>query len=167
MSRFEKISIERWNADCAIEGISESELKKRYDEILLPKQATASSAGCDFFMPYDLEFEPGSKVRIPTGIRWLTNEEDRRQVLMIFPRSGLGFKYGIRLSNTVGIIDSDYCGSDNEGHIIVSLENPSEETIYLPAGKPFAQGVVVIYDIPSGAESSEARNGGFGSTDEK
>ncbi|MBR0307443.1 MAG: deoxyuridine 5'-triphosphate nucleotidohydrolase, partial [Mogibacterium sp.] len=58
----------------------------------------------------------------------------------------------------------DYCDSDNEGHIIVSLENPSKETVLLEQGKPFAQGIVVRYEIPDGAASKEARNGGFGST---
>jgi dUTP pyrophosphatase len=86
-------------------------------------------------------------------------------VLILFPRSGLGFKYGIRLTNTAGIIDADYCDSDNEGHIIISMDNPSEQTVPLPEGKAFAQGIVVTYDIPEGAESDEARSGGFGSTD--
>ena len=40
-------------------------------------------------------------------------------VLAIFPRSGLGFKYRLQLNNTVGIIDSDYFNSDNEGHILL------------------------------------------------
>jgi dUTP pyrophosphatase len=63
------------------------------------------------------------------------------------------------------VIDADYCDSDNEGHIIISLENPSETTIELPEGKAFAQGIVVKYEIPDGAESEESRAGGFGSTD--
>lgn len=167
MSHFEKVSYKRWKTDCGFSNISETELKRRYDEILLPKQATGSSAGCDFFMPFSLILEPESKVRIATGIRWITDKRDRNLVLMIFPRSGLGFKYGIKLSNTVGVIDADYCDSYNEGHIIVSLENPSGESIKLPSGKPFVQGIVVKYEIPAGAESIEARNGGFGSTDEK
>ena len=90
---------------------------------------------------------------------------DRGRVLLIVPRSGLGFRYGIRLSNTVGVIDADYCDSENEGHIIISLENPSETTIELAEGKAFAQGIIVKYEIPEGAESEESRSGGFGSTD--
>ena len=168
MSHFEKVSFERWKADCGIKGLPEKELREWYEDIPLPKQATAASAGCDFFMPFNLNFEAGSTFRIATGVRWVTDpvkEDDRAKVLLIVPRSGLGFKYGIRLSNTVGVIDADYCDSDNEGHIIVSLENPSAQSIELPQGKPFAQGIVVRYEVPEGAESDDARNGGFGSTD--
>ena len=166
MSRFEKVSFGQWKADCGFKDLPEAVLRKWYDNIKLPKQATAASAGCDFFMPYNLNFEAGSKYRIATGIRWVTDgEADRGCVLLIVPRSGLGFKYGIRLSNTVGVIDADYCDSDNEGHIIISLENPSEQTIELPEAKPFVQGITVKYEIPEGAENDALRNGGFGSTD--
>ena len=170
MSHFEKVSFRRWKADCGIKGLPDKELREWYEAIKLPQQATAASAGCDFFMPFNLNFEAGSRFRIATGVRWVTDcekEGDRAKVLLIVPRSGLGFKYGIRLSNTVGVIDADYCDSDNEGHIIISLENPSGTTIELPEGKPFAQGIVVKYEVPEGAESDEARNGGFGSTDRK
>lgn len=169
MSHFEKVSFEQWKADCGVKGLSDKVLREWYDAIKLPKQATAASAGCDFFMPFSLNFEGGSSFKIATGIRWVCDKDggDRDKVLLIMPRSGLGFKYGIRLSNTVGVIDADYCDSDNEGHIIVSMENPSKKTAQLHEGKPFAQGIVVRYEVPEGAESDEARNGGFGSTDEK
>ena len=164
MSKFEKVSYEQWKADCGIKGLPDDELKQWYENIKLPKQATASSAGCDFFMPFNLNLAAKGKFRIATGIRW-TGGDGR--VLLIVPRSGLGFKYGIKLSNTVGVIDADYCNSDNEGHIIISLENPSDQDVELPEGKHFAQGIIVKYEIPEGAESDAARNGGFGSTDEK
>ena len=165
MSHFEKVSFEQWRSDCGVRGLSDSELREWYDSIALPAQATASSAGCDFRMPFNLDLEAGSSFRIATGIRWVTEEgsEDRSRVLLILPRSGLGFKHGIRLSNTVGVIDADYCDSDNEGHIIVSLQNPSDKAVPLPQGSPFAQGIVLKYEIPEGAGSDEARNGGFGS----
>ena len=161
MSHFEKVSFEQWKADCGIKGLPDKELREWYEAIKLPRQATASSAGTDFFMPFNLNFEAGSTFRIATGIRWVTDVKgaaegecgDRGKVLLIVPRSGLGFRYGIRLSNTIGVIDADYCDSDNEGHIIVSLVNPSGKTIELPEGKAFAQGIVVKYEIPEGSES--------------
>lgn len=164
MSKFEKVSFEQWKKDLGI-NLSETKLKDWYDQIVLPHQATKASAGCDFCMPYNLNFEAGSRYRIATGIRWCTGDADSKQVLLIVPRSGLGFKYGIKLSNTIGIIDADYCNSDNEGHIIISLENPSDTDVELAQGKPFVQGIIVNYEIPEGAESHEERNGGFGSTD--
>ena len=167
MSHFEKVSFERWKADCGVRGVDDGTLREWFDAIRLPRQATAASAGCDFFMPFSLSFEGGSSFRIATGVRWICggSDGDRDKVLLIVPRSGLGFKYGIRLSNTVGVIDADYCDSDNEGHIIISLVNPSDTAVLLEEGKPFAQGIVVKYEVPEGAESEEARNGGFGSTD--
>ena len=165
MSHFEKVTFEQWKADCGIKGLSDDMLKKWFDAIKLPKQATSASAGCDFFMPFNLNFEGGSSFKIATGVRWVCEDGDRDKVLLIVPRSGLGFRYGIRLSNTVGVIDADYCDSDNQGHIIISLVNPSDVAVPLEEGKPFAQGIVVRYEVPEGAGSGEARNGGFGSTD--
>ena len=173
MAHFEKVSFEQWKADCGIKGLPDKELREWYEAIRLPRQATSSSAGTDFFMPFNLNFEAGSTFRIATGIRWVTDtgedaegkSADRGKVLLIVPRSGLGFRYGIRLSNTIGVIDADYCDSENEGHIIISLVTPSGKTIELPAGKAFAQGIVVKYEIPDGAGSEDARSGGFGSTD--
>ena len=168
MAYFTKVSFEQWKKDCGINGLGDAELKEWYDAIKLPQQATSASAGCDFYMPFNLNFEAGSIFRIATGIRWVTDGEgDKGKVLLIFPRSGLGFRYGIRLTNTVGVIDADYCNSDNEGHIIISLENPSSSNVQLPEGKAFCQGIVVNYEIPDGAESEAERSGGFGSTDSR
>ena len=72
-------------------------------------------------------------------------------MLLIVPRSGLGFKYGIRLPNTIGVIDADYAQADNEGHILVAFENPSSEDVKLRQGKPFVQGIIVKYEVPEGA----------------
>ena len=169
MSHFEKVAFDIWCRDLeksAIKGISREILSTWYDEIKLPMQATARSAGCDIYMPYSLNHSPGVTAVIPTGIRWVNDRDiDSGLVLLVFPRSGLGFKHGIRLSNTVGVVDEDYCFSDNQGHIMVSLFNPSDHDVYLEQGKAFAQAVILRYEIPDGAQSQAARNGGFGSTD--
>ena len=99
-------------------------VKAVYDAIILPRRATVGSAGDDFFSTVDAELQPGESVKIPTGIRaWM---EDG-WVLMLYPRSGLGFKYRMQLANTVGVIDSDYYGSDNEGHIQIKITNDSRD----------------------------------------
>ena len=87
-------------------------------------------------------------------------------VLKCYPRSGLGFKYRLQLNNTVGIIDSDYYMSDNEGHIFAKITNDSKEgkSVNIPAGTGFMQGIFVEYGITVDDEVTEARNGGFGST---
>ncbi len=129
----------------------------------LPRRATAGSAGYDFYLPCAIKLAPGESVKIPTGIRVRIDEG---WVLKIYPRSGLGFKFRLQLNNTVGIIDSDYYGADNEGHIQIKLTNDSREdkTLELPAGAAFAQGVFVEYGITEDDDADAHRSGGFGST---
>ena len=90
-------------------------------------------------------------------------------VLKIYPRSGLGFKYRLQLNNTVGIIDSDYFYSDNEGHIFIKITNDSNEgkTVKVAAGTGFAQGIFLEYGITVDDDATGIRNGGLGSTTEK
>ena len=87
-------------------------------------------------------------------------------VLMIFPRSGLGFKYRIQLNNTVGVIDADYFYSDNEGHIFLKLTNDSneEKVLSVKQGEGIAQGIFMMYGLTEDDKTTEVRNGGFGST---
>ena len=108
--------------------------------------------------------EPGQTALIPTGIR---ARMDSDWVLMIFPRSGLGFKYRLQLNNTVGVIDSDYYNSDNEGHIFIKITNDSNEgkIVEVEAGGGFAQGIFLPYGITEDDKVTSGRNGGFGSTD--
>ncbi len=134
-----------------------------YEGIKLPKRATAGSAGYDFFAPFDFELKAGETIKIPTGIRV---KIDDGWVLKLYPRSGLGFKYRLQMNNTVGIIDSDYYGSDNEGHIFIKITNDSNEgkTLAVKCGEGFAQGIFVEYGITYDDDVCEIRNGGFGST---
>ena len=134
-----------------------------YESLELPKRATRGSAGYDFFAPFSFSLPPGTTIKVPTGIR-AEMEED--WVLKIYPRSGLGFKYRLQLNNTVGIIDSDYFYSDNEGHIFVKLTNDSNEgkTVEVKTGTGFAQGIFLEYGITVDDAAEGVRNGGFGST---
>ena len=134
-----------------------------YEGIKLPKRATAGSAGYDFFAPFDFELKAGETIKIPTGIRV---KIDDGWVLKLYPRSGLGFKYRLQMNNTVGIIDSDYYDSDNEGHIFIKITNDSNEgkTLAVKCGEGFAQGIFVEYGITYDDDVCEIRNGGFGST---
>lgn len=162
IAKFQKVSKEQF-----LEGASgilgKEEAEKVYENICLPKRATKGSAGYDFFTPYAIKVMPGETVKIPTGIRVWMEEE---WVLKCYPRSGLGFKYRLQLNNTVGIIDSDYYYSDNEGHIFAKLTNDTKEgkTVELKAGEGFMQGIFVEYGITLDDDAEGIRNGGFGST---
>lgn len=143
--------------------ISREEAARIHEDIILPVRGTAGSAGYDFKMPVSLTLNPGETAKIPTGIR---ARMENGWVLMVFPRSGLGFKYRLQLNNTVGIIDSDYFNSDNEGHIFIKMTNDSNEgkTIELKKGDGFAQGIFVPFGLTEDDDCTADRNGGFGST---
>ncbi len=164
IAKFEKVTAARFTADwMEAFGGSEEEALAVYDSIRLPRRATAGSAGYDFFTPVGLTCAPGEEIRIPTGIRV---RMEPGWVLQCYPRSGLGFKYRLQLNNTVGIIDSDYYASDNEGHIFAKLTNDSrqEKTLCLQAGEGFMQGIFVEYGLTEDDDADGIRNGGFGST---
>ena len=161
IAQFEKVSREQFSND--FNDTFGGKLAADYDGIVLPRRATAGSAGYDFFLTCDVELKPGETVKIPTGIR---AKIDHGWVLKLYPRSGLGFKFRLQLNNTVGIIDSDYYDSDNEGHIFIKITNDSNEgkTVTLKKGDGFAQGIFVEYGITLDDDVTDARNGGFGST---
>ena len=165
IARVYNVSFERFCADWSETFGEESEerIREIYDENRLPVRATAGSAGYDFHLPLPLVLQPGETIKIPTAVR---AEICEGWVLQIYPRSSLGFKYRLQLNNTVGIIDSDYFYSDNEGHIFAKLTNDSREgkTLKLEKGTGFMQGIFVEYGITVDDDASAVRNGGFGST---
>lgn len=165
IAKFHKVSFDQFK-----EGYTDTfgltgdeKIQEIYDAVKLPKRATAGSAGYDFYAPVSIELKPGETIKIPTGIR-VEMEED--WVLKCYPRSGLGFKYRLQLNNTVGIIDSDYFYSDNEGHIFAKITNDTNEgkVVEIEAGMGFMQGIFVEYGITVDDDVTAVRNGGFGST---
>lgn len=166
IAKFHKVSIEQFKMAWmdTFKEERESDVIEIYQNIKLPQRATAGSAGYDFYSPCEFTIKPHETVKIPTGIRVEMNEN---WVLKCYPRSGLGFKYRLQLNNTVGIIDSDYYDSDNEGHIFAKITNDTNEnkTIQIPKGSGFMQGIFVEYGITVDDEAVGIRNGGFGSTD--
>ena len=157
IAKFEKVSLDRFLKD-----LPQEDAKVLYEEIVLPQRATRGSAGYDFSLPFALTLKPNETARIPTGIRCRMEEG---WVLMIFPRSSLGFKYKLQLDNTVGIIDADYYEADNEGHIQIKITNHSDQVLSLNKHDRFAQGIFVPYGITEDDISDRQRTGGFGSTD--
>lgn len=138
---------------------------KNYEnmEDFMPTRSTAGSAGYDFKALYTVTIEPHSEVLIPTAIKaWI----DPNWMLCMFPRSGLGCKYSVRLANTVGIIDSDYFSNEgNDGHIMIKLRNPSDKTIVINEGDRFCQGIFMMYGtVIDDNPRDMKRSGGMGST---
>jgi len=132
--------------------------------IPLPRRATAGSAGYDFVCTADVTLLPGEALTIPTGVRC---QMQTGWVLMLFPRSGLGFKHQVRLANTVGVIDADYFHAANEGHIMVRIVNGGDHPVRIARGERFCQGVFLPHGLAQEDEVLADRTGGFGSTGEK
>ena len=100
VAKFEKVSFEQFKKDWADTFYVTDGIEKIYEDIKLPKRATAGSAGYDFYAPMAFELKPGETIKIPTGIRVKINDG---WVLKLYPRSGLGFKFRVQMNNTVGI----------------------------------------------------------------
>jgi dUTP pyrophosphatase len=171
IAQFEKVSLKQFQ-EAWLDTFYQEEKEKQeidrlieeiYEKLELPKRATKGSAGYDFYSPIAFRLQPGETIKIPTGIR-VKMEED--WVLKCYPRSGLGFKFRLQMNNTVGIIDSDYYYSDNEGHIFCKMTNDSNEgkSVVIEQGMGFMQGIFVEYGITIDDDAKDARNGGFGST---
>ena len=101
--------------------------------------------------------------KIPTGIKAAMNDDE---ILYIYPRSSIGFKTGIRLSNTVGIVDADYYNNpDNEGHIFIKFFTPTDKDYQIHIGDKIAQGIFAKYLVVGDEEEIKTeRSGGLGST---
>ena len=129
----------------------------------LPRAATPGSAGLDLQACIDapVTVMPGTQALLPAG---LAVEIPEGYVGLVFGRSGLGIKHGITLSNSVGVIDSDY-----RGELRVGLINHGEAEYTVEPGERIAQLVIMPYAAvePVEAESlgeTERADGGFGST---
>lgn len=164
MIRFEKVSFDEYEKAAlkVFPNKAKACLLSEYESIVLPKRATKASAGYDFSLPFDLKAEKSESLLIPTGIR-LSLEPNL--VCLLMPRSSLGMKHGMRLDNTIGVIDADYYFADNEGHIMAKITfDALESELLLKQGERFMQGLILPYYLTDDDSSEEERKGGFGST---
>jgi len=153
---FEKISYKQFSQDV-------EENFKLYQDIKIPQRATRKSSGYDFYAVYDFILKPEEEIKLPSGIKvYMLDDEE----LLLFPRSSVGFKYNVKLNNTVGKIDADYYNNkSNEGHIWLKFTNGGNKDWVVKKGDAIAQGtfykyLVVDDDVPV----NEKRQGGIGST---
>lgn len=133
---FEKISYDQFKKDI-------SNNKELYDSYNIPKRKTKYAAGYDIFLIEDLVINPNEIIKIPTGIKANMLEDE---VLFLIIRSGMGFKYNIRLCNQIGIIDKDYYNNlNNEGHIFLKIQNEGKSKVEIKKGEPICQGIFMKY----------------------
>lgn len=150
--------------------------------VKMPARSTKGSAGYDFHAPKDIVIKAGEWTEFGTGVFLdgterammtmrrhnpltgfdeIVEYEVENWVLMLYPRSGLGFKHKVRLANSTGVIDQTYRDE-------IRCKMTADEDIVIPKGTAYMQGVLTPYLTFSDEEApTEERRGGFGSTDRK
>lgn len=154
---FERISKEQFDKD-----FQEFEDVK-YEDLKEPRRGTALSAGYDIFSPISFSLQPGEDIKLPTGFKAYMLDDE---AIFALPRSGQGFKFYLRLANTVGLIDADYYNNEgNEGHIWVKIRNEGDKPITIQKGEAMCQVVFQKYLLIDGDTfDGDTRVGGFNST---
>lgn len=132
------------------------------EDVMLPERASNESAGYDIASLYEETIKPGEIVMVKTGLKVLIPSGE---ALFIFPRSSLGLRKSLMLSNSVGVIDADYYNNENnEGHIMIPLYNFGTEDVTVEKGERVAQGIFMNYFKTTDDDAYAKRSGGFGST---
>lgn len=131
------------------------------DDAYPPTIATEGSAGFDMYATETVTIEPGNSAIVGTGIGIAIPPS---LVMLLFSRSGIGFKHGIRLANAVGVIDSDY-----RGEIKAKIHNDGTESYTICKNDRFVQGVLVPFLRPTFVlvdklSETERGTGGMGHT---
>lgn len=135
--------------------------RKNSGDIKLPTRATEYSAGYDFYSPVDITIEPQESVMIWTDVKAHMYYDN---ALIIIPRSSMG-KQPIMIANTVGLIDNDYYGNeDNDGNIGFRLLNLGKTPYEINVGDRIGQGIFIKYGTVKNDNTISKRSGGFGST---
>lgn len=133
-------------------------MKSNYGHDLLPRRATKYSAGYDFKMPYEVTIGAGQTVVIDSGISLEEGDLKFDEVMLLMPRSSLGIKYGVRLRNTIGVIDADYRDT-------IKIALVADSPVTLLRGEKVMQGIITKFGlIPQEIKPESERKGGLGST---
>lgn len=128
----------------------------------VPKYGTDLSAGFDLAPVEAIKLRPGASDVFPTG---LIIQAPPSHMLFVVPRSSTWRKWGVSLGNTVGIVDEDFCGPEDE--LKLYLHNPGPIPVKIPAGTRLAQGIFVpitraLFHVVDGPIANT--RGGWGST---
>lgn len=127
----------------------------------LPEYKTPGAVAFDIAVIEERSLQPGERALLSTG---LVVSVPKGHALLLFSRSS-NAKKGIRLSNSVGVIDQDYCGPNDE--LKIALHNFGNEPYAVQKGERLAQGLLVPVTRAEFIEQTEPEGtdrGGFGTT---
>jgi dUTP pyrophosphatase len=140
-------------------------IKKLHPNAVIPQYATTGAACFDLVSVNEVMIIPGREhVALKTGLAF---EIPEGYVMMVYSRSGHGFKNGIRLANGTGVIDSDY-----RGEVMVKMHNDGSTALLVKAGERIAQAMIipalqVELEVVDELSDTARGSGGFGSTGTK
>ena len=143
-------------------------IKLTHPNAKVPEYQTSGSAGFDIATVEDVRFNHfQDEALVRTG---LVVETPRDHVLLTFPRSSTYKKWGIKLSNSIGVIDSDYAGNEDEIKLQLLYEGEifaENDPYIIPAGTRLAQGLFIpvkqtVFQVVE--DMTQQSRGGFGST---
>lgn len=144
------------------------EIAKGFEDkgIRLPERKTKHSAGYDIEAAEDCiipVFKPGQKpTLIKTGLKAYCQPDE---YYMLCNRSSNPGKKGLVMANSVGIIDSDYYGNqDNDGHFMFAYYNFFDHDVEIKKGDVIGQAIFMKYLVTDDDCAEGERTGGFGST---
>ena len=138
-------------------------LKKMHVDAKIPTYSTEQSAGFDFYSVDNVKISKENPQIIRTGV---SVEIPNGYVMLLFSRSGHGFKNNVRLSNCVGVIDSDF-----RAEVLVKLakDDIQNNEFHIDAGDRIAQGIIIpfpkiIFEEATSLSETNRGENGFGST---
>ena len=144
------------------------EIAKGFEDkgINIPVRKTKYSAGYDIEAAEDIvipSFKKGTNpILIKTGLKAYMQDDE---MLLLYNRSSNPKKKGLILANSVGVVDKDYYGNqDNDGHIMFAFYNIKDEDVEIKKGEAIGQAIFQKYLVTDNDEAEGERVGGFGST---
>lgn len=137
-------------------------MKMMIEGVNPPVRKTKGSCGYDISCPEELELSNGGWTKVDLGILMEPGDIPEGCCALILPRSSMGMRYGLKLANTVGVIDSDYTMETIKASIKVDFE-PGK--VLIEKNTRILQMIIVPYGtIPNEVMPTVERKGGLGST---
>ena len=143
-------------------GAMQIEIQRIDPSLPLPKYETGGAVGFDLITRKTTLIEPGQIGLVPGNV---IVKVPQGYALLILPRSSLPRKKGLVCPHSLGVIDEDYHGDNDE--IFVQVQNISSKPVTVERGERIAQGLFVKIEQAEWIEVEEhaaATRGGFGST---
>ena len=131
----------------------------------LPRYQTDGAAALDLYSRIDMDIPSKEMSIIPLNV---VVAIPSGHVGLLFSRSSLPAKKGLMVANSVGIIDSDFCGDTDE--IGLAVYNFTDSVSSVEKGERLAQFLVVPIDrvtIAQVGKMGTKSRGGFGTTGQK